>query len=154
MSTFGTPNISDLIPILKPFDPQGIRRKLVQEFFSGLDAFYNELVEKRLEAKQIGSTTMNGKRDSLDVLLEYKSEKKESGYETFPRKVIKGMLSEMFMGGTVTSSSTIEWGMTEILKHPHVYRKVVEELDQVVGKDRFVEETDISNLHYFQAVIK
>ncbi|KAI4355378.1 hypothetical protein L6164_004158 [Bauhinia variegata] len=36
----------------------------------------------------------------------------------------------------------------------HVYRKVVAELDQVVVKYRFVEDSDIANLHYFQAVIK
>ncbi|KAI4329042.1 hypothetical protein L6164_021348 [Bauhinia variegata] len=108
MATFGTPNISDLIPVFKPFDPQGIRRKLVQ-LFSGLDAFYDELVDKRLAAKQMGTTTKNGKRDLLDVLLEYRSDKKEYGYEKLPRKVIKGMLGDMFMAGTVTSSSTIEW---------------------------------------------
>ncbi|KAJ8625584.1 hypothetical protein MRB53_034114 [Persea americana] len=49
----------------------------------------------------------------------------------------------MFVVGTDTSSSTVEWGMPEILRRPDVYKKVMAELDQVVGKDRFVEETDI-----------
>ncbi|KAI4297181.1 hypothetical protein L6164_037080 [Bauhinia variegata] len=106
---FGTPNISDLIPILKPFDPQGLKRKLVK-LFSGLDAFYNELIDKRLEEKKNKTTTKadNGKMDLLDVLLQYRSEKKEDGYEKLPRKVIKAVISDMFMGGTTTSSNTIE----------------------------------------------
>ncbi|PQQ21903.1 7-ethoxycoumarin O-deethylase-like [Prunus yedoensis var. nudiflora] len=58
------------------------------------------------------------------------------------------------MDSTETSSSTIEWGMTEILRTPDAYKKIVMELDQVVGKDRFVEENDIPKLPYFQAAVK
>ncbi|KAI4297180.1 hypothetical protein L6164_037079 [Bauhinia variegata] len=145
---FGTPNISDLIPILKPFDPQGLRRKLVK-FFSGIDAFYDELIDKRLEEKKNKTTTKadNDKMDLLDVLLQYRSEKKEDIYEKLPRKVIKAVINDMFLGGTTSSSNTIEWGMTEILKNPEVYHKIISELDQVVGKDRFVQET---LLHAFE----
>ncbi|TQD84750.1 hypothetical protein C1H46_029676 [Malus baccata] len=60
----------------------------------------------------------------------------------------------MFIAGTETTSSTVEWGMTEILRNPNVYKKVLMELDQVVGNDRFVEERDISNLPYLQAAVK
>ncbi|BBG92696.1 Cytochrome P450 76C1 [Prunus dulcis] len=59
--------------------------------------------------------------------------------------IIKGLLSDMFLAGTETSSSTIVWGMTEILRTPDAYKKIVMELDQVVGKDRFVGENDIPN---------
>lgn len=61
---------------------------------------------------------------------------------------------DMFVAGTDTSSSTVEWGMTEILRKPEVYKKVVAELDRVVGNNRFVEENDIPKLTYFQAAVK
>lgn len=61
---------------------------------------------------------------------------------------------EMFIAGTETTSSTIEWGMTEILRKPQVHQKLVSELDQVVGNKRFVLESDIPKLTYFQAVVK
>ncbi|KAL6268957.1 hypothetical protein ACE6H2_025868 [Prunus campanulata] len=61
---------------------------------------------------------------------------------------------EMFVAGTKTTSSTFEWGMAEILRKPDAYKKIVMELDQVVGKDRFVEESDISNLPYLPAAVK
>ncbi|KAM0072312.1 putative flavonoid 3'-monooxygenase [Helianthus debilis subsp. tardiflorus] len=36
----------------------------------------------------------------------------------------------------------------------HNKKKVVEEIDQVVGKSRLVQESDIPNLPYLQAIIK
>ena len=44
--------------------------------------------------------------------------------------------------------------MTEILKNAFIYHKVISEIDQVVGKDRFAQESDIPKMPYFQAVIK
>lgn len=60
----------------------------------------------------------------------------------------------MFIAGTETTSSTVEWGMAEILRKPSVLKKLLLELDQVVGKDRFVVESDIPKLTYLQAVVK
>ncbi|XVF04647.1 hypothetical protein REPUB_Repub05bG0102600 [Reevesia pubescens] len=151
----GTPNFSDLIPFVKPFDPQGLKRK-VTKIFHHLDAFYEMLIEERLAEKVKAQleTAKNEKMDMLDVLLSYKSNDKENGLDRFSRYTIKGMLSEMFIAGTETTSSTVEWGMTEILKKPSIHKKLLLELDQVVGKNRFVVEGDIPNLPYLQATVK
>ncbi|KAI4343948.1 hypothetical protein L6164_011235 [Bauhinia variegata] len=60
----------------------------------------------------------------------------------------------MFTAGTDTSSSTTEWGIAELLRHPKMLARVREELDSVVGRDRVVTELDLPHLPYFQAVIK
>lgn len=65
-----------------------------------------------------------------------------------------GCTQEMFIAGTESSSSTIEWGMTETLRRPRFYHKIVSELDKVVGHERFVEESDIPKLTYLQAAVK
>ncbi|KAM6592815.1 hypothetical protein CsatA_000518 [Cannabis sativa] len=53
-----------------------------------------------------------------------------------------------------TSTITIEWALTELINHPYIIRKA-REVDNVIGKTRLVEESDIiSNLHYIQAVVK
>ncbi|CAI0559118.1 unnamed protein product [Linum tenue] len=44
--------------------------------------------------------------------------------------------------------------MTELLHNPNALTKVKEELDQMIGKDHHLEESDISRLPYLQAVIK
>ena len=64
------------------------------------------------------------------------------------------MVQEMFFGGTDSSSTTIEWAMTELLRDPVVMGRATEELHQVVGPRRKVEESDIDQLPYLQAVVK
>lgn len=60
----------------------------------------------------------------------------------------------MFTAGTDTTSSTLEWAMTELLRNPKKMAKAQSELDQVFGKDGYIEEYDISKLPYIQAIVK
>lgn len=63
-------------------------------------------------------------------------------------------LQNLFSAGTDTSSSTVEWLMAEIIRHPKILAQVQKELDSVIGADRLVTEADMSQLPYLQAVIK
>ncbi|KAM1040250.1 hypothetical protein ACFX13_030202 [Malus domestica] len=152
MQILGSVNVTDLLPIFKPFDPQGLKRRILKIFWR-MDAFYENIIKERLEERETGNNIGKHKLDLLDVLLDYRSDK-EDELKRLSRNNIKAMLAEMFIAGTETTSSTVEWGMTEILRNPNVYKKVLMELDQVVGNDRFVEERDISNLPYLQAAVK
>ena len=58
------------------------------------------------------------------------------------------------VGGTDTSSNTIEFAMAEIMNKPEVMRKTQQELEAVVGKDNIVEESHIHKLPYLHAVMK
>ena len=44
--------------------------------------------------------------------------------------------------------------MSELLKQPHLISKATEELDRVIGKKRWVEEKDIPQLPYIDAIVK
>lgn len=44
--------------------------------------------------------------------------------------------------------------MSEMLKKPEVFSKATEELDRVVGRERWVTEDDIPNLPYVEAIVK
>ena len=44
--------------------------------------------------------------------------------------------------------------MAELLNNPKAMAKAQDELSQVVGKDRIVEESDVTKLPYLQAVVK
>jgi cytochrome P450 len=63
-------------------------------------------------------------------------------------------VQESLMAGTDASTTTIEWALVELLKHPKVMKKVQDELDGVVGDGRFVNENDIPQLKYLQAIVK
>ena len=60
----------------------------------------------------------------------------------------------MFAGGMETSSIAVEWGLAELIRHDDIRRTLQDELDRVIGKDRLMNEEDISNLPYLQALIK
>jgi flavonoid 3',5'-hydroxylase len=60
----------------------------------------------------------------------------------------------MFTAGTDTSSIIVEWAMSEMLKNPPVMARAQEELDRTVGRGRCLEESDLPNLPYLQAVCK
>lgn len=64
------------------------------------------------------------------------------------------VLQEIFMAGSETSSSTIEWALSELLRSPEKMIKVKAELATVIGPNRKFKESDIDNLPYLQAVIK
>lgn len=60
----------------------------------------------------------------------------------------------MFIAGTDTTSVTVEWAMAELLRKPAVIRKAQAELDEIVGQDKRMEESDIVKLPYLQAIVK
>lgn len=54
---------------------------------------------------------------------------------------------------TDTTSTMVEWVITEILRNPGVKTKIQEELNEVVGMN-IVEESHIPSLKYMDAVVK
>lgn len=62
-------------------------------------------------------------------------------------------LQNLFTAGTDTSSSIIEWALTEMLQNPSIMKRAHDEMDRVIGRQRRLQESDIANLPYFQVCI-
>ncbi|KIO47692.1 hypothetical protein SQ11_15920, partial [Nitrosospira sp. NpAV] len=60
----------------------------------------------------------------------------------------------MILAGSDTTTVTLIWGLSLMLNKPHILKKAQEELDTYIGRDRFVNETDIGELVYIQAIVK
>lgn len=58
------------------------------------------------------------------------------------------------MAGIDTTSSTIEWAMTELLCNQEKLEKVQKEFQHILVKGEQLEESHISKLPYLQAVVK
>lgn len=63
-------------------------------------------------------------------------------------------MQEIFLAGSETTSSTIEWALTELLLHPDSMNRAKAELRRATRTARKVEESDIEQLPYVQAVVK
>ncbi|KAL5975957.1 hypothetical protein ACLOJK_020286 [Asimina triloba] len=64
------------------------------------------------------------------------------------------LVLDVFVAGVATTALGMEWALAELVNNPRVLQKAREEIESVVGKHRLVEESDIPNLPYVQAVIK
>ncbi|KAJ3685548.1 hypothetical protein LUZ61_014712 [Rhynchospora tenuis] len=67
--------------------------------------------------------------------------------------LIRSLSLSLLQAGTDTSSNTIEWAMSLLLNNPHALAKARNEIAMVVGRDRLVEESDVPNLPFLQAII-
>lgn len=60
----------------------------------------------------------------------------------------------LLTGATDTATVTWTWALTLLLNHPQEMKKVMAELDEKVGKERRVQESDMKKLVYLDSVIK
>ncbi|KAF4404052.1 hypothetical protein G4B88_014508 [Cannabis sativa] len=141
-------NISDVFPALKWFDIQGIERDItkITHMFEGM---YDKAIDKRKNSLKEGKSM--GK-DFLQFLMELHEEKDSE--TPISMTEIKALLTDTFLAVTDTTTTTVEWGMAEILNKPEVLKKIQEELKQVVGLNNNVEESHLPKLTYLYAVLK
>jgi cytochrome P450 len=61
----------------------------------------------------------------------------------------------MFGAATDTTSTTLEWAMSELVSHPEAMAKAQLEVREVLGPNRaIIASSDLAELHYMQMVIK
>ncbi|CAH8355516.1 unnamed protein product [Eruca vesicaria subsp. sativa] len=112
----------------------------------------DELLERILVERREKLEENHEDGDMMDVLLAaYRDE--EAEYK-ITRNHIKAFFVELFVGATDTSVQTTQWTMAEIINNHNVLEMLREEIDSVVGKARLIQETDLPNLPYLQAVVK
>lgn len=63
-------------------------------------------------------------------------------------------LQDMLAASIDTSATAIEWALSELIKHPWVMKKIQKELEEKVGLERIVEESDLESLEYLDMVVK
>ncbi|XP_045114798.1 cytochrome P450 2C15-like [Portunus trituberculatus] len=91
------------------------------------------------------------KGDNFTALYLKEIEKKEN--PNFNMDQLMGVMFDLFVAGMETTSSSLTTIVHLMTKHPHVQRRVQEELDEVVGRDRLPSFSDMERLPYVQATI-
>ncbi|KAK6941286.1 Cytochrome P450, partial [Dillenia turbinata] len=145
----GVLNIGDWIPWIGFLDLQGYVKRM-KAVYKKLDRFYQHVLDehraRRAEAKKYEP------KDMVDLLLQLADDPSVEVKLTFDG--VKGFTQDLIAGGTDTSANALEWAMSELLKHPYLIDKATEELDRVIGRQRWVEEKDTPNLPYIDAIMK
>jgi cytochrome P450 family 71 subfamily A len=60
----------------------------------------------------------------------------------------------MFLGGSDSTSTTVEWAMAELVKNPAIMKKAQEEVRRIVGNKSKIEDSDVNQMEYMKCVIK
>eukprot|EP00253_Pinus_taeda_P009132 PITA_09132 len=153
VSTAGAFTIGDFIPFLDWLDLQGIKRRM-KKIHKTFNTFADKMIDDHVAHRM--ATTSNHQegeepqvKDFVDVLLE-----KAEIDSKITRETIKAVVLDMVAGGVETTSTTLEWAMSELLRHPHAMKRLQEEIEWVVGKNRQMNESDVASMKYLHCVVK
>nr|QVX18578.1 flavonoid 3' hydroxylase 1 [Liquidambar formosana] len=150
MELAGVFNIGDFVPSLEWLDLQGVAAKM-KKLHLRLDSFFGAILEEHKINGSGGDKQRHS--DFLSALISLKDNADGEGGKLTDTE-IKAMLLNMFTAGTDTSSSTVEWAIAELIRHPNMLAQAQEEIDSVVGRDRLVTELDLPQLTFLQAIVK
>ncbi|XP_057802945.1 premnaspirodiene oxygenase-like [Salvia miltiorrhiza] len=149
-----TSSLADIFPSSKIAHALSWGTKLrLMRMRRNLDVIFDGIIHEH-ETNHKDCNGEFGNEDLVDVLLRIK----ESGELEFSIDYdnIKAVLLDLFAGGTETSSTTVDWAMAELLKHPQVMVKAQAEIRRVVEEKsniNCIEEDDIQKMNYLRLVI-
>ncbi|XP_004512032.1 cytochrome P450 71D8-like [Cicer arietinum] len=147
--------LDDLFPSMKPIHILTGMKSKFEKIHKRVDKILDNVVRKHEEKRAITKDEKKieaEKEDLVDVLLRVQ----QSGSLDIQMTInnIKAVIWDIFVAGTDTSSTTIEWSMSEMMKNPRVRDKAQAELREAFrGKDKIC-ETDMHQLTYLNLVIK
>ncbi|KAJ3707964.1 hypothetical protein LUZ61_011669 [Rhynchospora tenuis] len=146
MTLAGLVNYGDYIPGIGWMDLQGLEKRI-----SNLAGRFDKMWREMVELHEATASSRKGNPDVLDGLLSHRNA--EDG-EKITDVNIRALLMDLFTAGSDTSSSSIEWAIAEMLLNPSIVKRAQAEMDQVIGRNRRLQDSDIPNLPYLRAICK
>ncbi|XP_050218063.1 cytochrome P450 71D445-like [Mercurialis annua] len=117
-----------------------------------IDNIFQDIIDEHRTERAARKSGGKEEEDFVDVLLNFQ----EHGNLQIPLTDdnIKAVILDTFTGGSETSSTTVEWVMSELLKNPRVMEKAQQEVRKVFDRVGNVDESRMQELNYFNLVIK
>ncbi|XP_030512762.2 cytochrome P450 CYP82D47-like [Rhodamnia argentea] len=147
--------VSNAFPILRWLDLDGYEKKIRktgQELDRVVQGWLNEHKSRRNTNKRRGNDK-DSDQDFMDVLLssaDAAAELPAYDADTF----VKATCMALVLAGSDTTSVSLTWALSLLLNHREVLKKAQHELDTQIGRGKLVNESDLKNLVYIQAIIK
>ncbi|PWA97366.1 cytochrome P450 82A2 [Artemisia annua] len=138
-----------------PGDEESARVLAVARKFLELLGTFVRWLEEHRKQRESGEQQCEGEHDFMNVfisMLEGASGEEFTGFDHIT--MIKATSLVILTGGLDTTHATLTSALSLLLNNPKALKMAQEELDAHVGRDRLVEESDITNLVYLQAIIK
>ncbi|XP_058765450.1 isoleucine N-monooxygenase 2-like [Vicia villosa] len=141
-------SVSDFMPCLRGLDVDGHER-ILKKACKVMKKHHDPIIEDRIQQWKNGQRAE--KEDLLDVLISLKD---DTNIPLLTEQEIKSNVLELTLASVDNPSNAVEWGLAEMINQPELLKKAVEELDNVVGKERLVQESDFPKLNYVKACVR
>ncbi|XP_074294665.1 cytochrome P450 736A117-like [Silene latifolia] len=141
-------SFGDFIPWLGWIDRVSGLERRVDNVAKDFDCFLENVVQEHVDRFKDDNKDEN--KDFVDILLGVQKENPNA----LPNDSIKAIILDMFVAGTDTTYTLLEWTMTELLGHPRVMKQLQDEVREAVTPKPMVDEDDLQKLNYLKAVIK
>ncbi|XP_024027369.1 cytochrome P450 81E8 [Morus notabilis] len=148
-----TTSVSDFVPLMRCFGGKEYEKSLI-ELQRDRDGFMQNLIEEHRKRATSNCGSCSLQEDKNKTMIEVLLSLQESEPEFYKDEIIRGLMAVLLAAGIDTSSGTMEWAMSLLLNHPEVLKKAHIELENCVGNERLVEESDLKNLPYLHCILK
>ncbi|ONI30089.1 hypothetical protein PRUPE_1G230700 [Prunus persica] len=115
-------------------------KETVCGLMEGMEQLFDCMISQRLASRKAHDYVRTN--DMLDTLLNIS----EANSEDMDKTKIRHMFLALFAAGTDTTSATLEWAMAELQRDLEKLSKTQQELEQIIGKGKPVEEADQNNV--------
>ncbi|KAK4487811.1 hypothetical protein RD792_005497 [Penstemon davidsonii] len=112
------------------------------------DEFLDDVINENLDKS---GTMLTGETFIGTLLGLYNGETHAS---SITKDSIKAILLDVIAAGTLSSATTIEWGMTELIRHPDVMKKLQDEIRGIMNGRKCIIDSDLEKMQYLKVVIK
>ncbi|XP_074566182.1 desmethyl-deoxy-podophyllotoxin synthase-like [Curcuma longa] len=127
----------------------GVRRKL-KRLLAQIDLIIGSILDEHREAWELSGE--KEEKDMIDVMLRIQHE--ESLPFPLTNEYIIAIAMDLFVAGSDTSSTTLQWIMSELIRNPSVMKRVQQEVREAFGGDGKPAEENVGKLSYLKLVIK
>ncbi|KAK7389355.1 hypothetical protein VNO78_24296 [Psophocarpus tetragonolobus] len=143
--------VGDAIPSLSWCDFQGYV-SFMKTTFKEMDLVLHKWLEEHQRKRELEKDS-KCESDFMDLLLStFQNQDEICGYKR--EVVIKATSVLLILTASGSTSITLTWALSLLLNHPKALKVAQQELDTHIGKERWVQESDIKNLTYLHAIIK
>ncbi|XP_072484447.1 cytochrome P450 1A1 [Notamacropus eugenii] len=141
-------NPADFIPLLRYLPSSNIAA--FRDLNDKVTDFIQKLVKEHYKRFEKGYI-----RDITDSLIEHCQEKKldENANVLLSEKKTVNSVVDIFGAGFDTVTTAISWSLMYLVAKPEIQKKIQEELDTVIGRDRWPNLSDKPQLPYMEAFI-
>ncbi|XP_016469973.2 isoleucine N-monooxygenase 2 [Nicotiana tabacum] len=140
--------ISDYLPWLSGLDLDG-HKAIIKKAFLIATKHIDLEIDQRIHIWKDGNKTVE--EDILDVLIMLRD---TNGNPMLNAKEIKAQVLEFMLATLDNPSYAVEWTIKEMLNQPKIMQRAIEEIGNVIGNNRFVQESDLPQLNYVKACVK